>query len=261
MTSPTRIQKGLSFFLLLSLGTFALAWYMKQQLPVTLPRAELFQEPVQTETEKEPFSIEYRGESYYIEPQYEYELWGLVVSHNDISSWSDWYHDSDSFDTKDLCVIWGENLRSEDYREVEYESGSWTCYFTYGSDIDFSGDQLSNNHLITDDERIRELIQSVHVGDQIHFRGQLVNYSYADGFTRKSSTSRTDSGNHACEVVFVEEIEVLEKANTLWHQLFFWSRYVFLLLLALKIFLFFLYQYQQNREWKEKRLGNFHKKR
>ena len=75
---------------------------------------------------------------------------------------------------------------------------------------EFRGENLSNNHLLVASEKIREQIYSMHSGDQIRLNGMLINYSMAGGdFVRNSSTIRTDEGNGACEVVFVEGVQVL----------------------------------------------------
>ena len=108
---------------LLALATLATAaaYFTKGTLPdckQILP--ELLQEPAQTPTEHAPFSFEYAGNTYHVEPLAAYELWGLVVSHNDIGSFLDLVHDSSSVDTKDVAVIWGENLQSNDFRNVRF---------------------------------------------------------------------------------------------------------------------------------------------
>ena len=110
----------------------AISWYFKGSLaePSDIDSA-LLQPPLQEPLEAEPFSFVYKGKECLVEPVATYELWGLVVSHNNIHSVADIYHDSTSVDTKDLCVVWGDNLDSDDYRRVDFKSGPWTCYFRY----------------------------------------------------------------------------------------------------------------------------------
>lgn len=196
------------------------AWFFKGSLP---DRAEidpaLLQDPVQVQISRPDFTFEYKGQQCLVRPVTTYELWGLVVSHNNIESIADLYHDSTSVDTKDLCVIWGRNLESDDYHRVNFRSGSFTCYYRYPSGVRFSKRAGSNNHLITDSPSMRELIDEVHVGDQIRLSGMLVNYQMGDwrDFWRSSSLVRNDSG---CEVIFVEQLEVLVRGTPLWYQLF-----------------------------------------
>ena len=187
---------------------------------------ELMSEPVQTDTRRDDFVMSYRGSSIRVQPVAEYEIWGLVVSHNNIESIADIYHDSSSVDTKDLCVIWGNNLRGDDYQRVDFWSGPWTCYYRFPGGVSFDGSALSNSHLITDQERLRKALADVRVGDQIRFSGALVNYQAEDwgDFWRRSSTVRTDGGNGACEVVFFEELEVLRAGTPGWYLINGWAK-------------------------------------
>jgi len=151
-----------------------------------------------------------------VRPVASYELWGLVVSHNDIKSVADIYHDRSSVDTKDLCVVWGDNLRRDDYRRVKFWSGPFTCYFRIPDGTAFALDGAGNNHLITDRPEVRRAIAGVHIGDQVHLRGLLVDYQMDDweDFWRRTSTVRNDSD---CEVVFVQSLEVLRRGTPAWY--------------------------------------------
>jgi hypothetical protein len=154
-----------------------------------------------------------------VRPVAEYQLTGLVVSHNDVESFADIYHDSTSVDTKDLCLLWGESLETDDFHQVRFSSGPFTCYFRFPSGIRFDPHELSNNHLITDDDVIRRRLESVHVGDQVRLGGLLVDYQMEDwrSFWRETSTVRDDDG---CEVIFVETLEVLREGAPLWNRLY-----------------------------------------
>ena len=72
----------------------------------------MFRVPEQTEIDDGTFDFTYKGQRVEVEPVADYEMWGLVVSHNNIKSIADIYHDSSSVDTKDLCVVWGDSLRN-----------------------------------------------------------------------------------------------------------------------------------------------------
>jgi hypothetical protein len=191
--------------------------------------ADLLQQPVQEDTSRQPFSFTYKGRECRVRPVASYELWGLVVSHNNISSIADIYHDSTSVDTKDLCVIWGENLESRDFQRVDYSSGPWTCHFSYPQGVKFIHKALSNNHLITDDPDIRRSISRVNVGDQVHLRGLLVDYQMNDwqDFWRQTSTVRKDTG---CEVVYVEELQILRRGTPGWYATYRLGRVLLVLL-------------------------------
>lgn len=207
-------MKILQIALALAALAWAVAWYQTRQLPALdaiLP--ELLQEPAQRATTDPVFNFEYRGVTYDVKPVASYELHGLVVTHNDTTGLGDLTHDENSVDTKDLCVIWGSNLEGDDYRSITFESTPTWCHWLWRSaDIRFDSHAIANNHLVTDDDALRKALDRVHVGDQIRFRGSLANYRdqrYPD-FWRNSSTTRTDGGGGACEVVFFEELEVLK---------------------------------------------------
>lgn len=197
---------------LLVLG-WVLAWQQTRHLPgLETLRPELMREPRQRATDRPPFSFVYRGLTYEVQPVASYDLYGLVVSHNDIQGISDIYHDADSVDTKDLCVIWGNNLRTDDYRRAQYESTAHFCWVTWPGGTQFDLAAMSNNHLVTDDAALRAQLERVHIGDQVHFGGMLVNYRdmrHPD-YWRPTSTVRNDQGNGACEVVFYDQLEVLQ---------------------------------------------------
>lgn len=194
------------------------SWRKGELAPPEEIEPALRSEPTQTATARAPFEFSYRGRACRVRPVAEYELWGLVVSHNDIHSVADIYHGRSSVDTKDLCVVWGGNLSRDDYRRVEFDSGPFTCYFEFEQGVRFEMSEASNNHLITDREDVRRCIASVRVGDQIHLRGQLVDYQMDDweDFWRQTSTIRYDTG---CEVVYVETIEVLRRGTPVWYAL------------------------------------------
>jgi len=59
------------------------------------------------------------------------------------------------------------------------------------------------------------------VGDQIRFTGVLAEYSHNHGFPfkRGTSTVRTDTGNGACETVYVNKIDILKSGGGPWRWL------------------------------------------
>lgn len=194
----------------------------------TLPQTaelipQLFQEPLQGEASLDEFRTSYQKQLYTIAPVASYELWGLVVTHNNILALDDIYHDETSIDIKDICVIWGENLESDEHLRWKFWSEPWTCFYqaeTKASHQKFEGSALGNNHLLATDPQVQKAIRQARIGDQIHLRGQLVDYQNAEqpGFWRRSSTTRDDDANGACEVVLVEEFKILKAANESWRN-------------------------------------------
>jgi hypothetical protein len=241
------LNRLLWLLLMLALALWALAWVRKDRLPdADFYDQSRLVEPRQEATAEQPFQVDAGGIRYRIEPVADYELDGVVVSYHDSDAFSDIYHHKDWKDflnIRDLCVIWGRNVGDQVYRELKFENSTWTCWMyapTQAALQRFRGDQLSNNHLLAADRRVQEAIMAAQPGDQIRFRGLLARYSHSNGaFQRGTSTVRTDTGNGACETVFVRDFQVLEKANQGWRQLYGLAKWAAILcLIGLLILLF-----------------------
>lgn len=189
-------------------------------------RQELRREPVQTPTQAAPFQTTVGGVTYTVKPLADYEIWGLVVSGHDSSTWWDWIHaaSNDHLNVVDLCVVFAENVTSGGYVGLDYSSGQFVCYVQTRSAeawSRFSMRALSNNHLLADRNWIASKLRGVRIGDQIRIRGWLSEYSHNHGFafTRGTSLTRDDTGNGACETIYVQEIEVLRRGGGPWRWL------------------------------------------
>lgn len=238
MVNGLELVKGLKKALKLAIPVFTIitvvAFFEKDRLPGHgYMDPSLQQSPIQEDISAPPFSFEYMGEIYNVQPMARYEMWGLVVTHNNTTGFLDIYHDETSVDTKDLCLIWGNNLETSDYKKMSFESGAWTCFYQYPFGVEFFPNALSNNHLITADDAVRETIGEVRIGDQVHVKGMLVKYqaeSFPE-FWRTSSMVRDDTGDGACEVVYVESLEILKRGAAIWHSVFHLGRLIVILLI------------------------------
>ncbi len=211
--------------LYLGLATFLSGKYYFSKFDDKLSIAqEVRRDPKQESISASPFPFEYRGKRYQITPVANYDISGLIVSHNEISSITDAYHTSDSVDFRDVCVVWGANVGSGVFRRFKFWSEPWSCHFHTDDPLaaaSLNKAQVSNNHLLTDNEQVRELIKDMRIGDQIRLQGMLINYSPAGQpeLSRRSSRIREDTGNGACEVIWVDHAQVLQRGATSWHIL------------------------------------------
>jgi hypothetical protein len=238
-------------FYIIVITVLIFSYFQKKSLPeVNEIKPELFNEPVQTETDREDFNFDYRGKDYHIIPQADYELWGLVVSQNNIAGWFNYYTDEDSVNLKDICVVWGDNLKSGAYRDpnISYKSGEFTCYYRWYGRLEkpFNPHQLSNNHLLTADENIQDIIRDVRIGDQVRVKGSLVDYAEAGtDWYRRTSLTRQDNnhssrGAGACEVFYADEVEILKKNQPAANELYYYGKRVFAFLIVLQLLVFFI---------------------
>lgn len=216
---------------------------------------DLLRDPVQSVTRKNSFTTQANGQQYVITPRYDYELDGVIVSLHDSDDFLDTTHHrrwQDYINLRDLCVIWGNNVKSGVYREMEFSNGTWTCWFSWpNSEVvsRFDGTRLSNNHLLIDDDAIKQALMQVEPGDHIRLKGMLVEYSNpGNGFHRGTSVTRTDTGNGACETIYVNGFEVIKKANRGTRRLYTVAFWVTVLSLVGVLALFFVAPYRGIRE-------------
>lgn len=201
-------------------------WQKDVLPPGSSANPALLEEPRQEVVRMAPFDTQVGGITYRIKPLYQYTLNGMVVSRHDSNAWWDYVHRDwkDLLNVADLCVVWGNNIRSEAYREIAFSSGQFTCNFKTSSTEAFNAfDQnaISNNHLLSDKPAVANALRSVRIGDQVRFSGYLAEYSHNHGiaFQRGTSTVRTDTGNGACETVWVDDFEILQRGGGPWPML------------------------------------------
>ena len=68
--------------------------------------------------------------------------------------------------------------------------------------------QSANMHMIPATSQIEKMLKAVRPGQVVKFSGYLIEAKASDGWHWKSSLSREDTGNGACELVFVKALTV-----------------------------------------------------
>ncbi len=150
-----------------------------------------------------------------VEYKYEYDIEALVVSTHDYNSGS--Y--GDKMAPRDLALAWEAVAQYNTYYDFKWWQNNRFVYFSTNKDLSMIseygdvGTMLSNNHIVPANDEIRWKLMTVRTGDHIRLKGYLVDidgYTPSGGiFTWHSSTSRYDSGNGACEVIYTTSIEWL----------------------------------------------------
>jgi len=205
---------------------------------------EVLAEPQQAATGSKPFDATFKGVDYLVEPEFDYDLAGMVVSfrHHDGNSRMH-FRANDHLNMMDVCVVWGDSATSKLLHKLKFWNGIFTCNVKTRNQAAwdaFSMYQLSNNHLISDDEYLRDKVKDIRIGDQIRVRGYLASYSNENGGKRGTSTTRTDTGDGACETLFVEKFDIIGPSTSFWRI----SMWVSLAILALGLFVHFKRPYQ-----------------
>jgi len=154
--------------------------------------------------------VEFDGKSYLLEKHHRYEIAGEVLS---IETYNLAFK-SEFFDV-DLGLIWGPRLADLKRKYRFNQGGRWLFWSSDGPVSDderhYITAHISNNHLIPAEGR-RNLFKAVRWpsrGDRVRITGYLVNIKNpSGGIAVASSTSRDDSGAGACEVIWVDEIQI-----------------------------------------------------
>jgi hypothetical protein len=243
------IKRITKYLLIICIFGYLITTVIKPPLPEKpyITSSVIDTSPIQTKVLEIPFTKNINDFTYQFTPLYTYELYGLIVSDHDSKSFMDISHSSDPGNTRDICVVWGENISNGAYKKVRYHSGDFTCFYEWSGEANpqFSNEHIANNHIIPATDEIAKMLTEAEIGDEIHLKGTLANYLVQDKnkqtlFTRNSSTSRTDTGNGACEIMYVDTFQIIKKGSpefSLLKKISFWGLIATVLL---SIILFFI---------------------
>lgn len=116
----------------------------------------------------------------------------------------------------DLALIWGELTEPSYKKVITYSQSNRWYYFRYSPncplDINYISSHSANNHIIPANNNILRVIRSLRSGQAVLLEGYLVNLQG----TRKgkypiwwnSSLTRLDSGDGACELFYVNRVQI-----------------------------------------------------
>ena len=149
---------------------------------------------------------------------YSYDVSALVVHEEN--------YDDGSVDgmlaPKDVALAWGKVAEYNDRIDFGWsQSGRWYYWYVNDSSVlgpvggeDGVSTHSANTHLIPADSSVREDVMRIKQGDYVRLQGYLVNIdgTKKDGSTYwwYSSTTREDTGDGACEVMYVKKVEWLD---------------------------------------------------
>jgi hypothetical protein len=193
-------------WLLILAVTVGAWWVMSRPTGTGAPPVDWRGELAQAETDRPPFQVETGKGKVTLHPRASFDAPGKVVS-------AERYRlDGGAFlSPVDVVLTWGK-LPEEPYRsEVDY--GQMTRYYFWrtgspGIDLGYVQAHSSNMHLIPATPNVRRALLGIGSGDAVRLKGLLVDASGENGFTWGTSMSREDSGPGACELVWVEAVQV-----------------------------------------------------
>lgn len=170
------------------------------------PRAFLDWEenPSQGPTDREPFSFETRRGTVTLTPRAAYTITARVLGVEryrlDASAFLSPY---------DVALAWGPVPGYLDRLSFQ-QMGRFVHWQTKDMSLDVAEivAHVANTHTIPASTTVRRAIASLDRGEVARLDGLLVDAQAEDGFTWRTSLVRTDDGAGACELMWVESVEV-----------------------------------------------------
>lgn len=111
----------------------------------------------------------------------------------------------------DLALGWGR-MSDETVLSKINISQSGRFYFWRVEQFPIPREEIeshsANMHMVPADGTIARQLSAIRVGQRVRIQGQLIEARGADGWTWRSSLTRTDTGNGACELVLVKSLAV-----------------------------------------------------
>lgn len=112
----------------------------------------------------------------------------------------------------DLALGWGRMSDSAVLEKLEISQGRRFYFYRWSGEPPIPVGEIvshsANMHLIPADDTIARALDAVRPGQIVEFQGLLVRADAADGWFWTSSLTRTDSGAGACELVWVQRLQV-----------------------------------------------------
>lgn len=110
----------------------------------------------------------------------------------------------------DLAMGWGRMSDSAVLDRLKiWQDGRW--YYWSASQFPIPAEEITshsaNMHLIPSTPLVKRQLLALRIGQVVRLRGQLIRAEGRDQWKWVSSLSRTDSGEGACEVIWVETVE------------------------------------------------------
>lgn len=192
--------------LLFVVGLGYLAWTAAQPTPPA-PGSRLATEPFQAFT----FGLPISRRDVHIQP--------VAIFHVDARVFAKARYADDTeavVSPFDLVLGWGPLVDDRVAEAITVTQqgrfGNW-----HGGEIpmtwDDVGRHMANMHIIPADPNIERFVAGLVPGQRISLGGYLVNVTGPDHWVWKSSLTRNDSGDGACEVFYVTKAELLPQTN------------------------------------------------
>ena len=112
----------------------------------------------------------------------------------------------------DLAMGWGRMSDSDVLQHIDI-SQSGRFYYWHVQQFPIPRREIetssANMHMIPADADVKNQLEQVRAGEVVHLEGFLVDASRPGGWHWKTSMTRDDTGAGACELIYVERVDVV----------------------------------------------------
>ncbi|MFZ5956443.1 hypothetical protein ACOXVJ_02900 [Pseudomonas knackmussii] len=145
-------------------------------------------------------------DGYRVQPLQDFQIDALVLSREDYRLGRE-----AQISPTDLALGWGPLGDAAIAAKIHFsQGGRWYHWQTEQPPLPPREIEThsANMHMIPASDTVAHSLAAVSAGEHIHLSGKLVQVSAADGWRWTSSLSREDTGAGACELVWVERLDI-----------------------------------------------------
>ena len=170
--------------------------------------------PIQTLTKGVPNALAFGSVQASLTPRARYRLtaYALITDNTMRDAWS-------AVSGLDIAFAWGRVAHPAVLRHLVFhlKRRYLSVYFRGSPPVGPKTimNHLGNHHLVAADEEVAAALARIQPGDLVSLEGDLVDIVVA-GQHLKTSLSRTDAGDGACEVLYVERVEIENPTSGRW---------------------------------------------
>ncbi len=136
--------------------------------------------------------------------EYHTKAWAIAVDDGLDDGWA-------AIAPLDVSLAWGPVAQPDVLRHISFHLKRRYVSLRWDGQMPLSQDEVmhhaSNHHLIPSSAEVMQSLEQIRPGDFVQLDGLLVDLLGPPGLMR-TSLSRTDIGNGACEVLYVQFVEV-----------------------------------------------------
>ena len=122
----------------------------------------------------------------------------------------------------DLALGWGPMSDQRVLDRITITQSMRFYWFEYERPPPISKEEIiahsTNMHIIPSTTAVASQCKSLRTGALVHLDGDLVEATASNFRTWRSSLSRTDTGNGACELIWLKKLSVLSSTNSQHHS-------------------------------------------